>query len=109
MQSLQIPTQLNTCALKYRDANTLLLAPTGHFISVVRDGLTSLSLTTLCTVIPVQQPVKKLSKVGYYYLEKEKYECVVVNDGVCQCKNRWYYLKTSRVFKWLSALTCWNE
>lgn len=34
-----------TCALRYTDNDTLQLAPTGHFISVVKDGLTCLSLT----------------------------------------------------------------
>lgn len=44
-----------TCAL--RDADTLQLAPTGHFISVVKDSLKSPSLTAPCTVTSVQQPV----------------------------------------------------
>lgn len=34
-----------TCALRYTDTDTLQLAPTGHFISVVKDSLTCLSLT----------------------------------------------------------------
>lgn len=44
-----------TCALRYAD--TLQLAPTGHFISVVKNSLKSPSLTAPCTATSVQQPL----------------------------------------------------
>lgn len=80
MQPLQIPTQLKTCALNYTDTDPLLLTLTGHFISVVRDGLRSLSLTAPCTATSVQQPEK--SAMQYNTNTSVLYGSWFLNDGI---------------------------
>lgn len=50
-----------TCALRHNGTDSLQLAPAGHFISLVKDSLTSLSLNAPCTATSAQQPVRKTS------------------------------------------------